>query len=157
MTQKEQKKYITKEKKKELEEELEHLTNTRRGEIAKEIERAKEMGDLSENAEYQQARAEQASLEGRISEIKELLKTAEIVDHKKSDVVEVGSTVTVRKKHSSKETVYHIVGSEETNMETGHISHESPLGKALMGHAPGDTVEFETPNGEVVYHVEAVE
>ncbi len=157
MTEKDQKKYITKEKREELKEELDHLTNTRRGEIAKEIERAKEMGDLSENAEYQQARADQANLEGRISEIKEILKTAEIVEHKNSGVVEVGSSVTVRKKHSSKETTYHIVGSEETNMETGHISHTSPLGEALMGHGPGDTVELETPGGEVVYHIEDVE
>lgn len=159
MTKQEQKRYVTKEKREELKEELNYLTNTRRGEIAKEIERAKAMGDLSENAEYQQAREDQAGVEGRISEIKEILKSAEIVDNgnKKSDVVEVGSSVTLRKKYSSTDQVYQIVGSEETDMKERRISHTSPLGKSLLGHAPGDTVEVETPGGETVYHVESVE
>jgi len=152
------KKYITEEKRGDLKRELDHLTNTRRGEIAKEIERAKSMGDLSENAEYQQAREEQAGVEGRISEIKSILKSAEIVKHKKSDTVEVGSTVHLRKKFSSKEQKYHIVGSEESNMVERRISHTSPLGDALIGHKEGDTVELETPRGELaVYHIKSVE
>lgn len=152
-----QKKYITKEKRDELKEELEYLTNTRRGEIAKKIERAKELGDLSENAEYQEARAEQANLEGRISKIKELLKTAEIVDHEGSDEVQVGSTVVIRKKHSSKEQEYVIVGEEETDMSKGHIAHTSPVASALLGHEEGDTVEIETPNETKEYTIESVE
>lgn len=157
MSTKNQKKYVTKEKKQELEQELDHLMNTRREEIAKEIERAKSMGDLSENAEYQQAREDQASVEGRIIEIKDILKSAEIVNHKKSDVVEVGSTVTLRKKYSSSDQEFIIVGSEETDLANRRISHTSPLGDALLGHEAGDTVEVKAPGGEVVYHIESVE
>lgn len=158
MTKEKQKRYVTKEKREELKEELDYLTNTRRGEIAKEIERAKAMGDLSENAEYQQAREDQASVEGRISELKEILKSAEIIDNKKkSDVVQVGSKVTLRKKYSSTDQEYQIVGSEETDIAKKRISHTSPLGKALLDHAEGDTVEVETPGGETVYHIESIE
>lgn len=154
--QNDNKKYITKEKRDELKEELDHLTNTKRQEIAEEIERAKEMGDLSENAEYQQARADQANLEGRISEIKELLKSAEIVDHKNTGTVEVGSTVSIRKKHSSKEQKYKIVGEEETDMSKGFIAHSSPVAQALLGHEEGDKVSIETPNGTTEYTIESV-
>jgi transcription elongation factor GreA len=157
MTKRNQKKYITEEKKKELEEELDYLTNTRREEIAKEIERAKSMGDLSENAEYQQAREDQASVEGRIVEIKNILKSAEIVKHRKSDTVEVGSTVILRKKYSSTDQSFQIVGSEETDLAEGRVSHTAPLGEALLGHKAGDTVDIKTPGGEVTYHIESVE
>lgn len=149
--------YLTPKKREELAEELERLKNTKRPEIAKEIERAKAMGDLSENAEYQQAREDQASVEGRIAEIKKILRSAKIVEHQKSDVVEVGSTVTVRKKYSSKQREFQIVGSEESDMSKGHISHTSPLGVALLGHTIGDKVDVETPAGETVYHIEDVE
>ena len=157
MTKRNQKKYITEEKKKELEEELDYLTNTRREEIAKEIERAKSMGDLSENAEYQQAREDQASVEGRIVEIKNILKSAEIVKHRKSDTVEVGSTVILRKKYSSTDQSFQIVGSEETDLAEGRVSHTAPLGEALLGRKAGDTVDIKTPGGEVTYHIESVE
>jgi len=157
MTKRNQKKYITEEKKKELEEELDYLTNTRREEIAKEIERAKSMGDLSENAEYQQAREDQASVEGRIVEIKNILKSAEIVKHRKSDTVEVGSTVILRKKYSSTDQSFQIVGSEETDLAECRVSHTAPLGEALLGHKAGDTVDIKTPGGEVTYHIESVE
>jgi transcription elongation factor GreA len=157
MSKKNQKKYITEEKKEELEKELDNLTNTRREEIAKEIERAKSMGDLSENAEYQQAREDQASVEGRIVEIKNILKSAEIVNHKKSDTVEVGSTVVLRKKYSSTDQSFQIVGSEETNLAEGRVSHTAPLGETLIGHKADDTVKVKTPGGEVVYHIESVE
>jgi len=153
----EKKRYITEDKKAELEDELDHLKNTRRGEIASEIERAKEMGDLSENAEYKQARADQASLEARISEIKEILKTAEIVQHKTSDTVEVGSDVSIRKKYASNHQEYRIVGEEETDMKKGHIAHTSPIGSALLGKQEGEKVTIETPAGEVEYTVESVQ
>jgi transcription elongation factor GreA len=152
----EKKRYITEDKKAELEDELDHLKNTRRGEIASEIERAKEMGDLSENAEYKQARADQASLEARISEIKEILKTAEIVQPEADDTVEVGSTVSIRKKYASKEKEFHIVGKEETDMTKGYISHTSPIGSALLGKQSGEQVTVETPSGEVEYTIESV-
>jgi transcription elongation factor GreA len=156
-TDKESKKYISKEKRDELKDELDHLKNTRRQEVAKEIERAKALGDLSENAEYQQARADQANLEGRISEIKELLREAEIVEKTQSDTVQVGSSVTIRKKHSSKEQEYEIVGKEEADMSAGKISHTSPVAAALMDHQEGETVEIETPNGSTEYTIESIE
>lgn len=156
MADNEQKKYISKEKRDELKEELDHLKNTRRQEIAEEIERAKALGDLSENAEYQQARADQANLEGRISEIEELLREAEIVEKTGSDEVQVGSSVTIRKKHSSKEQKYEIVGEEETDMSAGKIAHTSPVASALLGHEEGDMVQIETPNGTTEYTIESV-
>ena len=156
MSKQTEKRYITKEKKAELEEELDTLKNTRRGEIAKEIERAKAMGDLSENAEYQQAREDQAAVEGRINEIKYILKNAEIVTHKQTDTVEVGATVSLRKKYAKTETDFQIVGSEEMDMANRKVSHTSPLGSALLGHEAGDSVTVETPGGEAVYHIEAI-
>lgn len=157
MNDQQEKKYITEDKREELKEELEHLRNDRRGEIAKRIEKAKAKGDLSENAEYEQAREDQANLEGRISEIKELLRSAEIVNHEDSDTVEVGSTVSIRKKHSSNEQKYMIVGEEETDVSKGHIAHTSPIASELLGHEEGDTVEIETPQGTNEYTIEAVE
>ena len=157
MADDDQKKYISQKKRDELKKELDHLKNTRRQEIAEEIERTKALGDLSENAEYQQARADQASLEGRISEIEELLREAEIVEKTGSDEVQVGSTVSIRKKHSSKEQEYEIVGEEEADMSTGKIAHTSPVASALLGHKKEETVEIETPNGTTEYTIESVQ
>lgn len=149
--------YITKEKREDLEEELEYLTTEKRKEIADTLEHARSRGDLSENAEYHEARQQQAELEERIREIKYILKNAEIVSHRKSDTIQIGSTVELRKKHHSKTQDFQIVGSEESDMLEGRISYTSPLGKALLGKKPGDSVTFEAPGGEVTYHVENVE
>lgn len=149
--------YVTQEKYDELEEELEHLTNTRRTEIAKDLERARSKGDLSENAEYDEARQQQADTEERIREIKDILKNAEIVTHEKSDVVEIGSRVELRKKNKQKTQEFFVVGSEESDMKERKISYNSPLGSALMGKEKGDTFTFQSPGGEVTYTVEDVE
>lgn len=142
--------FITKEKKKELEKELEHLTNVRRQEIAEQLEYAKSLGDLSENAEYHQARADQATAEERIMKIENMLKYAQIVVHKKSDIVHVGSSVLIRKKNERTNKEFHIVGAEESDMSKGNISHASPLGRAMLGKKKGEKFTFITPGGDEV-------
>ncbi|MFW5853102.1 MAG: transcription elongation factor GreA [Patescibacteria group bacterium] len=148
--------YLSAEKYKELEEELKLLTTVKRREVASELEFATSLGDLSENAEYHEAREKQADLEARISQIKEMLKNATIISDKHGDIVEVGSTVVVKKTNSDKEVEYNIVGSAETDMKTGKISHESPLGSALLGFKKGDTVKVRTPNGEIEYKIKEI-
>ena len=147
---------MTKQKHQELTEELDVLMNVRRQEIAKKLEYAKSLGDLSENAEYHDARQEQAEIEARIREVDNLLTHAKIVSHKKSDIVEVGSTVKVRKGQSRTDLEFMIVGSEEANMLEGKISYTSPLGSALMGKKKDDVCTLETPAGEVKYKITSV-
>jgi len=146
--------FITKEKKAELEKELVHLVTVRRKEIAEQLEHAKSLGDLSENAEYHQARADQATAEERILKVENMLKYAQVVVHKKSDIVQIGSVAIVRKKSERTTKEYHIVGAEESDMSKGYISHASPLGSAMMGMKKGDKFTFTTPTGvEVSYTV----
>jgi len=145
--------FITKEKKKELEDELEYLKNTRRQEIAKDLEYAKSLGDLSENAEYHEARGNQAELEERINQIENLLRSAIVVTKRKTDVVEVGSTVVIKKGSDGKKYEFYIVGAEEADLGQNKISHTSPLGSALTGSKKGEVVKVETPKGESVYTV----
>src|SRR3989344_3700541 len=145
--------YITKEKRSELELELGNLQNVKRPEILKTIEFAKSMGDLSENAEYHQAREEQRRLEERIYIIQNLLKSAIIVSSNKTDRVGIGSLVTVRKDGVKEDRVYQIVGSEESDMKQGKISHRSPMGSALMGCGKNDSIDFKTPGGVVHYKI----
>ncbi|MEX0935187.1 MAG: transcription elongation factor GreA [Candidatus Paceibacterota bacterium] len=149
--------YLTKEKHKELSEELEYLRNTRRKEIAENLEYAKSLGDLSENAEYHEARQNQAETEARIRELETKLKYATIVSHKKTDTIEIGSEVTVRRNRSKKKIKYTIAGSEESDMAAGKISYTSPLGSALLGNKKGDKVTLSTPGGEVTYTIDKVE
>lgn len=148
-----EKDYITKQKKEELEKELEDLKGPKRKLILQTLEEAKALGDLSENAEYHQAREDQGKLESRIKEIEYILKNSEIIQLKKSDVVNVGSTVVVQKSNIKDEITYTIVGSEEANMAEGKISHKSPLGSALFGKKKGDNIKFETPKGLVNYKI----
>lgn len=149
--------YLTKEKHTELVEELDHLKNTRRKEIAENLEYAKSLGDLSENAEYHEARQNQAETEARIRELETMLKYATIVSHKKSDTIEIGSRVKVRRGRSKTDQEFMIAGSEESNMAEGKISYTSPLGSALMGNKKGDRVTLVTPGGEVTYTIDKVE
>jgi len=143
--------YLTKEKYNELEEELKQLKSERRKEIAEDLEFAKSLGDLSENAEYHQAREAQAKLEDRIAQVENMLKTAVIISgKKKGDSVEVGSTVTVVKDGSKAEQTYHLVGSEEANMSEAKISHKSPLGESLFGKKKGEIAIFKAPNGNQI-------
>ncbi len=147
---------LSQEKFDELAKELEHLKTVRRSEIAKNLEYARSLGDLSENAEYQEARELQAATEERIRKLEELVKHATIVtDGKKKDIVGFGSMVTIKKEGGDTHE-YKIVGSEEADMRERKLSHVSPLGAALMGKKKGDTFTFETPNGKQTYTVQKV-
>ncbi len=149
--------YLTNEKLKELQKELEMLKIERRKEVAEHLEYAKKLGDLSENAEYHQAREEQAEVEDRISRLENLIKNATVIqsptDH---DVVLVGSTLTLKKEGDLKTFLYTIVGSEEADTAHGKISNLSPLGSALLGHKAGDKVKVQTPKGMATYTIEEI-
>lgn len=145
--------YITKEKRKELELELEQLKGPKRKEILEALAYAKSLGDLSENAEYHQAREDQAKLEERIAKIEEILRSSQVVVGGGGDIVEIGSKVSVLKEGEKEEKTYQVVGSEEADMSLGKISNRSPFGKALFGKKKGDVVSFETPNGIAKYKI----
>lgn len=151
------KSYLSKEKYKELGKELEQLKTTRRKEIAEKLEYAKSLGDLSENAEYHEAREDQANTEKRILELEELLKHAQVVEKHHSENVEVGSVVLVKKSGGKEEKRYQIVGSEEADSVAGKISHVSPLGSSLMGKKKGDKGSFQSPAGKVEYTIIEIE
>jgi len=143
--------YMTEGKKKELEGELDYLKTFKRKEVVESLEAAKALGDLSENAEYHEARDEQGRTESRIMEIEELLKTAVIVKKHTSSQVEVGTSVRVKKGSDKEEIIYHIVGAQESDMASNKISHKSPLGQALMGKKKGEEFSIKTPKGLVKY------
>lgn len=148
---------VSQEKFDEISSELEHLKTVRRTEIAKNLEYARSLGDLSENAEYQEARELQAATEERIRKLEELVKHAKIqTDNKKKDVVGFGSRVSIKKEGVKEAHEYVIVGSEEADMREHKLSHVSPLGAALMGKKKGEVFTFETPNGKQTYSVEKV-
>jgi transcription elongation factor GreA len=149
--------YLSQEKYDELKQELHHLKTVRRKEIAESLEYARSLGDLSENAEYQEARDLQAATEERIQKLESILASANIVTHKRSDVVSLGSKVTIQKAGEKDTHKYQIVGSEEANMMERKISHLSPMGDALMGKKKGDTFEFQTPGGKQQYKIMEVE
>ena len=140
-------KYLTPEGRQKAEEELHYLKTEKRALIAQRIETAKELGDLSENAEYAEAKDEQAFAEARILELSNLLKYAEVVTGRPevSDVVRVGSVVTIESEAGQR--TYTVVGFNEANPMDGKISNESPLGQALLGGRVGETISFQTPNG----------
>jgi transcription elongation factor GreA len=148
--------YLTAEKYDELNKELENLKVNKRKEIAEHLEYAKRLGDLSENAEYHQAREDQANCEDRIAHIEQILKNAVIMDGQTTGAVNVGSTVTVVKKGSKEERTFALVGSEEADSVSGKISNESPLGQALLGKKKGDKVTVHAPKGEVEYSIVAI-
>jgi transcription elongation factor GreA len=150
--------YLTTEKFDALKKELEHLKSDKRKEVADHLEYAKKLGDLSENAEYHQAREEQAEVEDRIRYIENLLKTAVIAHTNGGAVITVGSTVRLEKANGAenKSMLYTIVGSEEADTAQGKISNVSPLGSALLGHKEGDTVTVQTPKGAMMYKVAAL-
>ena len=144
-----EKEYLSQEKFDELQKELAHLKSVRRKEIAEQLEFAKGLGDLSENAEYHEARQNQAETEDRILKLEVLLKQVEITGKQKGSTVQIGSVVILVKKGDKKEYQYQIVGSEEANTREGKISNKSPLGASLMGAGKGDTVLCDTPSGSV--------
>jgi transcription elongation factor GreA len=129
-----------------LQEELDHLVNERRPEIALRIKQAKEFGDLSENAEYEDAKNDQGFMEGRIMTVEQMIRNASLIENEKADgLVRLGSTVKLKDEFG--ETSYTIVGSAEADASSGRISLESPVGKAVLGRRGGDEVEVETPGG----------
>jgi transcription elongation factor GreA len=152
--------YLTKEKHKELEEELKQAKTTKRKEIAESLEFAKSLGDLSENAEYQQAREAQAELEDRILVVEDILKRAVIVSEKgsarDSSVVSMGSTVTIKKEGDGGVKTCKIVGSEESDVMNDKISNECPLGMAIVGKKAGEKFSVATPKGKVNYTVVSI-
>lgn len=141
---------ITEIGKKELEVELETLKG-RRGEIADRIAEARDYGDLSENADYDTAREDQALVETRIAEIEDILAKAEIIKVGKGSRIAVGSTVEL--KSGGKTVTYTLVGPVEADPLEGKISNESPIGEALMGKKVGESATITTPRGEVVYEI----
>ena len=148
---------VSQEKFDEMIKELENLKTVRRTEIAKNLEYARSLGDLSENAEYQEARDLQAATEERIKKLEELVKTTTILtDGKKKSEVSFGSKVSIKKEGVAEMHEYTIVGSEEADMRVKKLSHVSPLGAALMGKKKGDIFTFETPAGKQTYAIEKV-
>jgi transcription elongation factor GreA len=144
--------YLSQEKYDALKEELKQLKTVERKKIAENLEYAKSLGDLSENAEYHEARDKQADVEDRINELEEIIKYGQIITSHKGDKAEVGATV-VTKRDNGNEEKFVIVGAEEADMSLGKISHESPLGAALLGHKKGDVISVSTPKGENKYKI----
>lgn len=150
--------YLTPEGMKTLEARLKHLTEVRRGEVAERLRLAlEEGGDLSENAEYEDAKNEQAFVEGEIIRLESILSSAQIIEApKRKDEVGLGSKITVIEKGSKDKEIYHLVGSAEANPRDGKISVESPLGKALFGAKVGDQVKVHAPDGELVFVIKSI-
>jgi transcription elongation factor GreA len=151
-------KYLTEEGAAELRRELDELINVKRLELAAKLKEAISQGDLSENADYHDAKEQQAFMEGRIQYLEGLLHSAVIVSDnagKKVSVVRVGVEVTVQEGKEPPET-FHIVGAAEADPRTGKISNESPLGRALMGHKVGDKVKVDAPAGQLVFTIKGI-
>jgi transcription elongation factor GreA len=152
--------FLTKEGYQKLADELEFLRTTKRLEVANRLHEAMEGGELIENAEYEAAKNEQAFVEGRIQELEMILASARVIDEKKkkekSDLVQVGSTVTIKENGSGSEK-YTIVGAAEANPREGKISNESPIGKAILNHRSGEEVNVEAPGGTYKVKIVKVE
>lgn len=150
--QQEDKVFVTKEGLENLKREYKDLVEVKRPSIVERIKSAKEAGDISENADYEAAREAQAFTEGRIRELDDMLKRIEIIsDSVANDIISLGSTVKVHVDGSDEE--FYIVGAPEANPIESKISHESPLGKALLGKKVGDKVDVEAPVGKLTYTV----
>ena len=140
---------------KKLEEELEFLRGTKRKEVAERIKQALSFGDISENSEYDEAKNEQAQVEGRIVQLESMLKHARLIDEDdvNTDVVSLGSKVKLFDIEFQEEVIYLIVGSTEANPLKSKISNESPVGAALMGHKVGEVVEVQVPDGSIKFKI----
>lgn len=149
--------YVTKDGLKKIEDELAHLTTVKREEISNRLATAIAQGDLKENADYHTAKEAQAFLELRIKELKNSLRRAELIkDVGPSDVVRVGSTVTVQEEGYDEEETYYIVGAHEADPSNGRISNESPFGQALLGAKKGQLVSVAIPDGTIALRVLAI-
>ncbi len=142
--------YLTAEGAKKLKEELENLKGPAREELSHRLRTAIQQGDLSENADYIQAKEEQGFLEGRIIELENILRNAQIIEELQTDksIVSIGDTVTIQEGTYEPET-YFLVGRKEADPSNGRISHESPIGQAILGHRVGDTVTAQVPSGSI--------
>ncbi len=154
MQQDNYKSYLTPEGYEKVKKEYNTLINQERKNIAKRIEEAKELGDLSENAEYQSAKEDQAFLEKRISELGEIIENAEIIEnnHSVDGIIKIGSTVKF-KDNKGKVKEYTIVGKQEADPQSGKISNESPIGRAFLGHKEGETIELQAPKGTTIFKI----
>lgn len=139
--------YLSAEKIEELKKELVELSTIKRKAIAEALDYAKSLGDLSENAEYHQAREEQAANEDRIRDIEAMLRDAVVVVEQHGNIIEIGSSAEVKNMADGKAYSWTLVGSQEANVKDGKISNESPLGKAMLGKKKGDSFSFRTPAG----------
>ncbi len=148
--------YISLEGLQKLKDELEHLKTVERPEIIDRIAKARDLGDLSENAEYHEAREKQSFIEGRIQELESLIKNAIIIENKKSNTVELGSIVHATCDNGMK-IKYQIVGHSEADPASGKISHESPLGKAFIGKGIGHEFEINIPAGKLKCKIDRIE
>ncbi len=151
----EKKVILTYEGLKNMEAELENLKTVRRKDVADKIKEARGQGDLSENAEYDAAKEEQAEIESRIVQLEKMLRNAEVIDEEEGakDVIGLGTTVTLLDVEFDEEMEYTIVGSAEADPMNGRISNESPVGMALLGHKKGEKISIDTPDGEVVFKI----
>ena len=148
---------VTREGLEKMQKELDELRSTKRAEIAQRLKAAIAMGDLSENSEYDEAKNAQAFLEGRILQLEQQIRTAQVIEKVAKDRVDVGSTVLIEDMEEHLQEKVTIVGSTESNPFEGRISNESPVGRALMGAKAGDTVEADAPNGVLKYKVISIE
>jgi transcription elongation factor GreA len=146
---------LTKEGYEKLKEEIEYLSNDKRREVADRIRQAREFGDIAENAEYDDAKNEQALLEHRISLLEERLRAARVIEKKDvtKDVVSIGSTVRLRDLDANKTFEYRIVGSAEANPAENKLSNESPVGKAILGRKKGEVVQVAAPRGALKFKI----
>jgi transcription elongation factor GreA len=141
-----------------LEEELQYLETEKRTQVAARIQSAKEEGDISENAEYDDAKHEQAFVEGRIMTLRAMIRNAAIIENNgPSDEVRLGSRVAVMEEGLDESEVYHIVGSAEADPLDGRVSNVSPIGRALMGRRVGDSVSYHAPAGEIRFTILSIE
>lgn len=156
MTLNDKKMYLTQQGLDALKKEYDELVKVKRPTVVFRLSAAREQGDLSENAEYTAAREELSFLDGRIDELEAILKHVVLIDeaHHKTNVIDLGSEVKV--KIGSREEIFHLVGEWEADPTNKKISHESPLGKALMGKAVGDEFEVEAPAGKMIYRVVSI-
>jgi len=149
--------YLTAEGLARLKIELAELKSSARTDLAARLRSAIQMGDLSENADYHKAKEDQGFLEGRIQELEYLVRNAVIIEQgAKSDTVDIGAHITIQEDDYPAET-YHMVGPKEADPRNGRISHESPIGRALVGHRVGDLVDVETPGGKTKFKILKIE
>ena len=143
-----EKTYVTKEGLEDMKKELEYLQTEKRPEVIEALKEARALGDLSENAEYDAARSEQAEVESRIASLNQMIENAEVIEEADTDEVSIGNTVEIQYVEDGEKETYSIVGSTEANPFENRISNESPIAKAIIGKKVGEVAKVTSPNGE---------